>query len=209
MNTAALNCELAPSRGLFAGLAAMSEPGAEGVAESDESLVAAAQAGDHAAFARLVRRHEGMLAGLLFRFAGRSADTPDLVQETFLRAYRQLPRWRAEAPFVHWLRRVAVNVGRDFCRARARRPAGEPLEGEQWADPATGHEPDSAAAEVREVLAQLPPDDCVLLTLHFLEGMTFEAIGDHLGWSTVATRVRAFRARQKLKKLLLRHGYTP
>jgi RNA polymerase sigma-70 factor (ECF subfamily) len=209
MNAASLNCELAPSGALLAGLAAMSEPGADGAVESDERLVAAAQAGDQAAFARLVRRHEAMLAGLLFRFAGRSADTPDLVQETFVRVYRQLPRWRPEAPFVHWLRRVAVNVGRDFCRARARRPMGDPFEDDQLAEPAGDKGADSAAAEVREVLAQLPPDDCVLLTLHFLEGMTFEAIGDQLGWSTVATRVRAFRARQKLKKLLIRHGYTP
>lgn len=208
MFSSRLNCELAPAEGSLAGLMAMSEPHAADAAESDETLVAAAQAGDQQAFARLVERHESMLAGLLYRFAGRPADVEDLVQETFLRVYRQLPKWRPEAPFVHWLRRVAVNVGRDHCRARSRRPTGVPLEEANLAE-ATGETGATAAAagEVRAVLAQLPPDDCTLLTLHFLEDMTFPEIAGHFGWSVIATRVRAFRARQKLQKLLIRHGY--
>lgn len=205
-----VNCVLATAAGHFAPLTAMTEPSAEPAAESDEGLVAAARRGDDEAFGRLVRRHQGMLAGLLHRFAGRPADVEDLVQETFVRVYRQLPRWRPEAPFVHWLRHVAVNVGRDYCRARARRPAGELLDENlvqpEAIDAQAAH---AAAGEVRAVLAQLPPDDCALLTLHFLEGMTFPEIAGHFGWSTVATRVRAFRARGKLQKLLRRHGYEP
>ena len=189
----------------------MSEPEAAPAGESDEALVASAQAGDHEAFARLVRRHQGMVAGLLYRFVGSAVDVEDLAQETFLRAYRQLPRWRPEAPFVHWLRRVAVNVGRDHYRARSRRPESLPLDeahlppGEDGASAVRA----AAASEVRAVLRELPENDCLLLTLHFLEGMTFHEIGGHFGWSAVATRVRAFRARRKLHQLLLRHGYTP
>lgn len=188
-------------------------PGVPPAAPTDEDapLVARAQAGDLAAFDVIVRRHQGMLAGLLHRFAGRPADVEDLVQETFLRAHRALPRWTPEQPFVHWLRRIAVNIGRDHCRARARRPLGEELPADDSL-PATGDADPSAQAalaEVRDVLAQLPPDDCTLLTLQYLEGLPISEIASLLGWSLINTRVRSFRARRKLQQLLKQHGYQP
>lgn len=179
--------------------------------DEDAPLVARAQAGDLAAFDAIVRRHQSMLAGLLHRFAGRPADVEDLVQETFLRAHRALPRWTPEQPFVHWLRRIAVNIGRDHCRARARRPRGEELPADDCLPAAGGADPSAQAAlaEVRDVLAQLPPDDCTLLTLQFLEGLPVSEIASLLGWSLINTRVRSFRARRKLQQLLQQHGYQP
>lgn len=180
-------------------------------ADEDAPLVARAQAGDLSAFDEIVRRHQSMLAGLLHRFAGRPADVEDLVQETFLRAHRALPRWTPEQPFVHWLRRIAVNLGRDHCRARARRPLGEELPADDCLPAASGADPSAQAAlsEVRDVLAQLPPDDCTLLTLQFLEGLPVSEIASLLGWSLINTRVRSFRARRRLRQLLQQHGYQP
>ena len=176
----------------------------------DDLLIARAQQGETDAFADLVRRHQRMIAGLLHRFTSSHAELEDLVQETFIRAHRHLPDWTPQKPFVHWLRRVAVNIGRDHCRARARRP--EHLElppSDMLPDSTPPQTASSAANEVREILALLQPDDCTLLTLHYLEGLPLAEVGELLGWSVINTKVRSFRARQKLHTLLTRYGYTP
>ena len=176
--------------------------------DADAPLVARAQGGDRSAFDELVRRHQGMLAGLLHRFASWPADVEDLVQETFVRAYRYLPRWEPQQPFVHWLRRIAVNLGRDHCRARARRLPTEQLpDDDVLPPPSVAPAAEAALAHVREVLAELPPDDCTLLTLQYLEGLSLSEIASLLGWSALNTRVRSFRARRRLQKLLEHHGY--
>jgi RNA polymerase sigma-70 factor (ECF subfamily) len=186
---------------------------------SDEALVAAAQAGRGADLDRLLRRHHPELSRLLWRFARNSADLDDLVQETFLRVLRALPRWRPDQPFLHWLRRIAVNVGRDHYRREAtrRRWTAEPLrpadDHQDAADAASApaleavdSAPDpaarAAADEIKATLARLPPDDRTLLTLHHLEGWDFATIGRHFGWPAPLARLRAFRARRRLRALL-------
>lgn len=105
-----------------------------------------------------------------------------------------------------------MNVGRDYCRraATAQRwiqeaspdpAAPAPEAAEPAADPAAR----AAAGEVLSYLSQLPPNDRVLLTLHYLEGWDFQHIGDLLGWSAPVTKLRAFRARQRLRSLLPLH----
>ncbi len=186
-------------------------------ADADAPLVARAQAGDARAFDALVVRHQGAIAGLLWRFAGNHADLEDLTQETFVRAYRALPRWTPAAPFAHWLRRVAVNVGRDFCRQRARRPVTQELPAEDHGAAATtlaasgrdtaARDAREAAEQVKRLLAHLAPDDRTLLTLHYLEGMPLREIAAHLGWSLPNAKIRALRARLKLQRLLSQQGY--
>jgi RNA polymerase sigma-70 factor, ECF subfamily len=185
----------------------------------DELLVERARQGDRTALDQLVRRHQPEVARLLWRFARRHADLDDLVQDVFLRVVRALPRWQPHQPFVHWLRRVTVNVGRDHCRREAvrrrwlsepdaqpsgdSRPAAEALE--PSADPAAR----AAAEEAKELLSRLPPDDRTLLTLHHLEGWDFATIGRHLGWSAPVTKLRAFRARRRLRSLLNNTSFPP
>ena len=189
--------------------------GTAGDEPSDEALVAAAQSGQGIALDRLLRRHHPELARLLWRFARNSADLDDLVQETFLRVLRGLPRWHPDQPFLHWLRRIAVNVGRDHYRrdATRRRWTTEPIRPSseasnatpsfEAADPAPDPAARAAAAEVKAALDLLPPDDRTLLTLHHLEGWDFATIGRHLGWPSALTRLRAFRARRRLRDLLV------
>jgi RNA polymerase sigma-70 factor, ECF subfamily len=186
---------------------------AEVAEPSDEVLVAEAQRGQGLALDRLLRRHHPELARLLWRFAHSTVELDDLTQETFLRVLRGLPRWQPDRPFAHWLRRIAVNVGRDHYRreAKRRRWLVEPpptAEGEAVAPAAemidTAPDPAARAVanEVKALLAQLPPDDRTLLILHHLEGWDFAEIGRHLGWSTPLARLRAFRARRRLRGLL-------
>ncbi len=176
---------------------------------SDEALVLRAQAGDPHALDLLLRRHQADISRILWRFTRRPADLDDLVQDVLLRVLRNLGQWRNDQPFQHWLRRVTVNVGRDYCRraATSRRwiqeaspdpAAPTPEATEPAADPAAR----AAAGEVLSYLSRLPPNDRVLLTLHYLEGWDFRHIGDLLGWSAPVTKLRAFRARQRLRSLL-------
>ncbi len=182
-------------------------------ADDDLPWVRRAQAGDIEAFDTLVTRHQSAMSALLFRFAPNRADLEDLVQETFVRAWRALAGWRAEKPFLHWLKRIAVRVGLDYCRSQRRSPlarpvemgAADPLEGLAAPDPASAP---CAAAEVQAILAQLPPDDRALLTLIHLNEMPLAEVAEHFGWSRPNTKIRAFRARLRLKALLKRHGYT-
>lgn len=174
----------------------------------DAALVRLAQAGDRGALDTLVRRHHAEVARLLWRFARRHADLEDLVQEVFLRVVRHLDQWRAEQPFDHWLRRITVNLGRDYCRRQSVRrrwqvdlPADDDTPAPEAVEPGADPAARSAAREIKDFLAQLPADDRTLLTLHYLEGWDFAQIGQHLGWSRPVTKLRAFRARRRLLSL--------
>src|SRR5437016_6985315 len=92
---------------------------------SDETAVARARSGDADAFRLLVERHSRPLFRLAFRMTGNESDAEDVVQETFLRAYRQLAKFDERASFGTWLYRIATNYTLDLVRARNRRS-------EQW-----------------------------------------------------------------------------
>jgi RNA polymerase sigma-70 factor (ECF subfamily) len=123
---------------------------------------------------------------------------------------RGLPNWKAQQPFAHWLLRIATNTGRDYFRRQAVRgrwlvdpaassPAALPPEA---VDPAIDPAARAAANEVKTMLEQLPPDDRTLLTLHHLEGWGFAQIAVQFGWTLTATKLRAWRARHRLRSLL-------
>jgi RNA polymerase sigma-70 factor (ECF subfamily) len=110
---------------------------------------------------------------------------------------------------VHWLKRIAVRTALESCR---RRKASPVVAMEQVPDAAMeeGTSPDAAARaleEAKALLAHLPPEEQVLLTLVHLHGMSMEEAADHFGWSRAKAKIKAFRARQTLRKLLTRHGY--
>jgi RNA polymerase sigma-70 factor (ECF subfamily) len=182
--------------------------------DDDLPLVRRAQAGDMDAFDSLVGKYQPMMTGMLHRFAPVRADLEDLVQETFVRAWRGLAQWRAEKPFVHWLKRIAANVGLEFCRRRACTPFARLTEPDEHplenipAETDAGEGARHAAEEAHFILSQLPPEDRALLTLLHLEEMPLAEIAGHFGWSRANAKIKAFRARHRLRKLLNRHGYT-
>ncbi len=159
---------------------------------------------------KLVLRHQSEVARLLWRFARSHADLEDLVQEAFLRIVRGIHSWRPDRPFLHWLRRVTVNTGRDYCRRQAvrRRWAAEPAGNDADAaapeavDPGPDPAARAAANEIKRLLATLPPDDYALLTLHHLEGWALADIARDFGWTLTATKLRAWRARARLRARL-------
>jgi RNA polymerase sigma-70 factor (ECF subfamily) len=181
----------------------------------DLEKVNLAKGGDLRAFDVLVLRYQGMVSALLFRFAAQRADLEDLVQETFIRAFRNLKSWQPHKPFSHWLKRIAVNVGRDYHRhhrsAAARFTDSTSEDIEAVASPSGDSRTFSSAGctqEAQWLLAKLKPDDRTLLTLHYLNGIRLREIAEHLGWSVSKTKVRSLRAKRKLQRILETHGYT-
>ncbi|SKB08464.1 RNA polymerase sigma-70 factor, ECF subfamily [Prosthecobacter debontii] len=182
--------------------------------DPDLPLVRAAQAGDMEAFDEIIRRYQSLMSALLHRFSPARADLEDLVQETFVKAWRALPEWQPERPFAHWLKRIAVRTGLEFYRRRQHSPFSrlqEPsAEGRDPLDDLPAETPDAAQGALEEaqfILSHLPPEDRALLTLLHLEQMPLAEIAQHFGWSRINAKVKAFRARQRLQTLLKRHGY--
>jgi RNA polymerase sigma-70 factor (ECF subfamily) len=200
MTTAALAWPALSIAALAPRTAAMSEPAA------DEALVAATLDGDDDAFAELVRRHKGRVFGTASRFARDSHQLDDLCQDVFLRAFRHLRKFRGDAPFEHWLARLTVSACYDFLRKERRVREQVSLDAHEFDFRDTGVEAALAAGRARELLEfamrQLTPDERLILTLAELEERPMREISDLTGWSETNVKVRAFRARQSLKKVL-------
>jgi RNA polymerase sigma-70 factor (ECF subfamily) len=168
-----------------------------GDASAEEALIARCRRGDQAAFAALVRAHERRVFRLAGRFFRRREDVEEVAQETFLRAWSKLDGYRAAAPFEHWLTRICLNCS--YERLRRKQPRTEELFPETTAAP--GHDP-TVAIEVERLLRRLAPADRFVLLLLDGEGWSVEEIARRIGWSTTNVKVRAHRARKRLRRLL-------
>ena len=172
-------------------------------ADIDEArLIRATKAGDEEAFAVLVRRHQGRVFRLAGRFFRQRQDVEEVAQETFLRAWLKLGTYSARAPFEHWLTRLCLRCAYD----RLRRPGASPAEAGKYREPreplaAPAADP-TARLEVERLLAGLQPADRFLLVLLEAEGWSVAEIAERLGWSRVNVKVRAHRARQRLRRVL-------
>jgi len=184
---------------------AMSEP----VAPDDAALVAQTLAGEDDAFAELVRRHKARVFGTASRFARDAHQLDDIAQDAFLRAFRNLAKFRGDAPFEHWLARITVSACYDFLRKERRTREQLSLDAHEFAGrDLHDHSVDAAltASRARELIhhamRQLSADEQLILTLAELEERPMREISELTGWSESNVKVRAFRARQSLKKIL-------
>jgi len=176
---------------------------------SDLALVQASQGGDLEAFNQLVMIHQSAISSVLFRFSSQTADLEDLVQETFIRAWRGLGTWRPDKPFAHWLKRIAVRVGLEFFRKHKRSPMScLASDGHDRLTALSVESLTPASDEAAQILSHLPPDQRSLLTLLQLEEMPLAEIAGHLGISLANAKIKAFRARRTLRKILTSHGYS-
>ena len=181
--------------------------------EDDLELVGQTLNGDLEAFTPLILKYQLKVRNLARRFSSSEGDLEDISQEVFLRAFKKLRTYRQEAPFEHWLMRLATRVCFDFIRKRKARPDAHFVEdatmerllhqeSHQRSDQEAVEEIEAAKALVAELLAQLKPEARMVLTLQELEGKSVKEISSLTGWSTSLVKVRAFRARAQLKKLL-------
>lgn len=171
---------------------------------SDLEDIQDAQNGDSDAFRRLVERYQAHLSRLLWRFTRDSNDHEELIQESFVQAYKSLHTYRAQAPFEHWLARIATRVGYRFWKQQQRHTHISLQDSDQQniTDGQDSMNPGQAAELVHALLAKLPPRDRLVLTLRYLEQYSVEQTAQQTGWSISLVKVQSFRAKQKLKKLL-------
>jgi RNA polymerase sigma-70 factor, ECF subfamily len=180
---------------------------------SDETVVTRARAGDADAFRMLVERHSRSLFRLAYRMTANQQDAEDVVQETFLRAYRQLGRFDGRASFGTWIYRVAVNCSLDLARARQRRREQGPSADDEREDPMLsiaapnpGPDREAMGSEVRDRLAaamgELTVAERTAFVLRHHEGMGIEEVSRALGCQPGAAKHCVFRAVQKLRRAL-------
>jgi len=168
---------------------------------TDEELVARSMGGDVDSFNQLILRWERPIYALAYRVIGREEDARDVVQETFLRAFRALPGFKGQAKFSSWLYRIALNLCRDWIRRQRRAPVMQAPEGVELVDLASERGPVESIEdlvsrrELSEVVAEamrlLPDEQRTAIVLKEYHGMTFQEIADLQGCplSTVKTRL--------------------
>jgi len=161
-------------------------------------------------FAEVVRRHQGRVYAILHRYERDAHKIEDLAQETFVKAWRALDQFDGRAPFDHWLSKIAVRVALDHLRREKRRQneIGLPELGDDVLDWLRSGDEKSeldgrAAAELLDLaMRELSPLDRVVITMQEIEGRSVKEICEATGASGVAVRVRALRARGRLRRAL-------
>jgi RNA polymerase sigma-70 factor (ECF subfamily) len=176
------------------------------------AAIGRAKAGDADAFRQLVERHSQPIFRVAYRMTGNEHDADDVVQETFLRAYRTLERFEERANFSTWLHRIAVNCSLDLLRARGRHDrhyGGDPEEAEM-----TGAMKSNDALQDRLLLSaelqthvskameRLTGNERTAFVLRHFDGMPVEEIGKTLGIQVSAAKHTIFRAVRKLRESL-------
>ena len=181
-----------------------------GTVSDDAELLERIRGGATDDFAELVRRHQSRVFAILHRYEHDAHKVEDLAQETFLKVWRALGQFDGRAPFEHWLSRIAARVALDHLRKEKRRQneIGLPELGDDALDWLRSDDEKSeldarSAAELLDLaMRELSPADRVVITMQELEGRSVKEIAAAIGASGVAVRVRAMRARAKLKQAL-------
>ena len=176
---------------------------------TDQELVEKAQQGDKKAFNLLVVRYQNRVAGLLTRYVSRD-DIPDIVQESFIKAYRSLASFRGESAFYTWLYRIAVNTAKNHLTALGRRPPKEDILAEDAESYDAGTQLREADTPehlvlsnelkrvVFETIENLPEELKMAITLREIEGLSYEEIAEVMSCPVGTVRARIFRAREAI-----------
>lgn len=173
-----------------------------------DPLVEAAREGDTEAFDELVRRTYGDVFKLAVRLTGNETDANDVVQDTYVRAFRGLRRFRGDAQFSTWLYRIASNCASSFTARRTRQrcdslsEAAEIVQTNPDQDPTLQAEASTLRQTIERALEQLPQRLRAVVVLKHLEDLSHREIAERLGISESATKVRLHRARNTLRRIL-------
>jgi RNA polymerase sigma-70 factor, ECF subfamily len=181
---------------------------------SDAELIAAVLKGDTASFEPLVAKYSPRLFATARRYARRDDEVEDIVQEIWSKAFHKLASFRGDAPFEHWLMRMAVRTCYDFLRDHQRNRENTftelTKEEDDWiervmAAPESNAEQSEAARQlVDKLMGMLSPPARLIIQLLEIEDRSVKEISELTGWSVPLVKVRAFRARAEMKKCLAR-----
>jgi len=179
---------------------------------TEAELITAVLQGDPVSFEPLVQKYSPRVFATARRYARRESEVEDIAQEVWLKAFSKLRSFRGEAPFEHWLMRMTVRTCYDFLRGHQRNressfsEISEPED--DWlerfvADPGSAAEDaDAARLLVGRVLEKLSPPARLVITLLEIEDRSVKEIAELTGWSVPLVKVRAFRARGEMGKIL-------
>ncbi len=166
--------------------------------------------GDLDAFTRLVRRHQSKIAAKMWRFSRDRDVCEELTQEAFVEAFYSLSSYRRKAPFINWLSKIATRVGYKYWRQQERRKERFHVPIEDWHKVSSdmGEDLDSSIAGkiIHSLLERLPAKDRLVLTLFYFEDCSMEEIASRMGWSRSVVKMRAYRARKKLRRIIEQEG---
>ena len=181
---------------------------------TEAELIAAVLRGDAESFEPLVRKYSPRVFATARRYARRESEVEDIAQEVWLKAFHKLNSFRGDAPFEHWLMRLTVRTCYDFLRAHQRNreatfsDLSEPEN--DWLDRLAA-QPESAAEHadaarqlIGRILEQMTPPARLVITLLEIEERSVKEISKLTGWSVPLVKVRAFRARAEMRKILAR-----
>ena len=176
-----------------------------GMERTEADLIAAVLKGDAASFEPLVEKYSPRVFATARRYARRESEVEDIAQDIWLKAFERLNSFRGEAPFEHWLMRVAVRTCYDALRAHHRNREttfAELTEPEEdWLDrfvtqpDAAKEDAEAARLLIARVLEQLSPSARLVITLQEIEERPVKEVAALTGWSVALVKVRAFRAR--------------
>jgi len=172
----------------------------------DAALVARARGGDRHAFEALVRAHKDGVLNLARRIVGDADAAQDVAQEAFIKAYRELRRFRGRSTFATWLYRIAINEARVYLRSQRRRQA-------QWEQQTAGQAGHPAANErdrpshlLVELLQEVPEKHRVALALFYLQELSLREVAQAAGASEATVKSWLHRGRERLRELAKERG---
>lgn len=187
--------------------------------DEDYEIVLRVQSGDKAAFNLLVEKYHRRVSRLLVRLLKNQEDIEDVVQETFIKAYRAIGNFRGESAFYTWIYRIAINTAKNLLLTQKRKPSQaleyENEEGETFEDnsalsnidtPESLYLTRQVAETVNKAMMALPSDLRDAIVMREIDGLSYEEIAEAMGCPIGTVRSRIFRAReaisQKIKPLL-------
>jgi RNA polymerase sigma-70 factor, ECF subfamily len=179
---------------------------------TEAELIAAVLQGDAESFEPLVQRFSPRVFATARRYARRESEVEDITQEVWVKAFQKLGSFRAEAPFEHWLMRLTVRTCYDFLRSHQRKrelsfselsdPESDWLEHFVAQPDQASEHADAARQLIERILEKLTPAARLIITLLEIEDRSVKEIASLTGWSIPLVKVRAFRARAEMKKVL-------
>ena len=197
-------------------------PRREGNSEEERLLVQQAQSGDREAFEQLVYRHDRDILRLAFHMLGNREEAQDVFQDTFLKAYRSLARFRSDSSFYTWIYRIATNVALDRLRKRQTlreeisyeadtaahpdRPALKDTleEKSYYSNPERRLYGREVGTKIQEALKTLSEKERLVFELRHYQGLRLRMIGEIMGSTEETAKNYLFRATQKLRAYLSR-----
>jgi RNA polymerase sigma-70 factor (ECF subfamily) len=180
--------------------------------QTEAELIAAVLKGDAASFEPLVGKYSPRVFATVRRYARRESEVEDIAQEIWLKVFNKLKSFRGEAPFEHWLMRMTVRTCYDFLRGHQRNressfsdlsePENDWLERFVAAPESASENADAARLLIGRVMEKLSPPARLVITLLEIEDRSVKEIAELTGWSVPLVKVRAFRARGEMRKIL-------